>query len=231
MPLRALAVFAMPASVAAAVVGIIGFLIWWPLIVLAVPVFALVGWFLWQRSDDAVLAAVDARPLGQSEGERIRNIVERLCLSHGFAQPDLAVIDTSGRNLLSIEGRRTTIVATTGLLEALDPIELEGAAAHALSKLADGFGEVETWVASAPWAVPAPLRQRVLSDHDNGVVRFDIAGAELTRYPPGLRAALDKLRDATTEIAGGTALGAAWLVPPLATELPLESRIEVLGEL
>ena len=76
----------------------------------------------------------------------------------------------------------------------------------------------------------------------------DLTGVALTRYPPGLIAALEKLRDGTTEVHSGSAAtahlwigspvarppsggAAAWLGRMFDTHPPLEERIEALREL
>ena len=233
MSVRVLFIFALPALAAFAVVVVLGALIWWPLAILAVPAaFATVWWF--QRSaDQAVLRRLHTRPVAEREGERITRIVERLSLSSGVTQPDIRVIEDSAVNLATVSGRTNTLVATTGLLTTLNSLEMEGAVAHALSKIESGFGVYDTLVASVPWAVPEAIR-KVVRSWDNagdGVVQFDLRGVSLTRYPPGLRSALQRIEDTRTDVSGGENLGASWLVPPLADRIPVEHRVEVLGEL
>jgi heat shock protein HtpX len=68
----------------------------------------------------------------------------------------------------------------------------------------------------------------------------DLAGAALTRYPPGLAAALTRLAERPTTIAGVAPTAAhLWLADPLpeaqvepfVPHPPLADRIEVLHEL
>lgn len=226
-------IFAVPALVAGFAVTVVGLLTWRPLIVLAIPTAAFVSWIFWRRAHDAVLRRLDARPLGEIEGQRVLVIVERLCLASGLRQPNVRVIDDSAINLAIVSSTDNTLVATTGFLSELGPLEMEGAVAHCVSKIQAGFGVHETLMASAPWAVPSPIR-RLIRSWDGGadeVVRFDLQGVNLTRYPPGLRRALQRTSDARTDVSGGEALGTAWLIPPLTDRIPTEYRVEVLGEL
>lgn len=233
MSARIFAIFALPALAVFLLFLVLGAIIWWPIAALSVPAAVGVVAFYWFRADDAVLSAMNARPLGQTEGQRVLNIAENLCLSSGIGQPDIRVIDTPACNLATVSARRNTLVVTTGLLEALDVMEMEGVVAHGLSKIADGAVTYETFAASAAPLILGPQRDmaRRWGTGDAGVLAFDISGVGLTRYPPGLRSALERIDGKPTDVDGGDALGAAWLVPPVAQRVPLEHRIEVLWEL
>lgn len=233
MSARIFAIFAVPALAAFLLFVVLGAVIWWPIAVLGIPAAAGVAAWFWWRADDAVLNSIDARPLGQTEGQRVLNIVENLCLSSGIDHPDIRVIDTVACNLATVSGRRNTLVVTTGLLDSLDVMEMEGVVAHGLSKIATNAVTYETFAASAAPFILGPQRDmaRRWGSGDAGVLAFDISGVGLTRYPPGLRSALERIDGKPTDIEGGESLGAAWLVPPAAQRVPLEQRIEVLWEL
>jgi len=231
VPFRILAIFVVPAAAVALLLLVIGFF-WWPAFVLVLPAAALVAWFLYTRSDQTVLAKLDARHLGKLEGDRFRNTVENLSLQSGIDHPNLWVIETDACNLAAIHGTEPALVATTGLLTTLDVMELEGVVAHGLTKLSSGAVTYETLAASAP-VITGWQRDmaRQWGTGDAGVLAFDISGVGLTRYPPGLRSALEKIDGRSTDISGGDSLGTAWLVPPVGQRVPLDHRIEVLWEL
>lgn len=233
MPTRILAIFAIPAVAVFVLFVVLGAVLWWPLALLSVPAAAAIVVWFWWRSDDAVLAMLDARPLGQTEGQRVLNTAESLCLTTGISQPDIQVIDSPACNLATVSGRRDTLVVTTGLLESLDVMEMEGVVAHGLSKIATGAVRYESLAASAFPFISGPQRElaRRWGTGDAGVMAFDISGVGMTRYPPGLRSALETIESKSTDVAGAEALGSAWLVPPASQRVPLEHRIEVLWEL
>lgn len=232
MPLRIFALFAVPAALIFVIFVVAGF-VWWPFWLLTIPATAAVVWAYWRRADDAVIRSLSARPLGATEGQRLRNTVENLCLTSGIEQPEVLVIDDRAVNVATINGRRNTLVVTTALLDTLDIMETEGVVAHALSKYASGDTQYTTLAASGGAFVTKPQRSwaRQWDGGDAGVVRFDISGVKLTRYPPGLRSALEKIDALPTEVDGGDSLGTAWLVPPPDARLPIDHRIEVLQEL
>jgi hypothetical protein len=233
VPSRILFIFAIPALVTFLVVAVIGAIVWWPLAILSIPAALLVVWALWRRAHGAALASLGVRPVAEREGARIRNVVESLCLSTGIDQPDLHVIDSPALNVATLSGRTNSLVATTGLLTALNAMEMEGVVAHSLSKISSGASEYETLIASAPWAVTEAQRKiaREWGVSENGMVQFDLSGVQLTRYPPGLRSALERISEGATDVDGGEALGSAWLVPPESIRVPIDHRIEVLWEL
>ena len=232
MILRVLAIFAIPALLVLSVFIALGFL-WWPFWIIALPAAGFVVWLLNQRAGAAVAKNLDARGLGALEGERISNTVENLCLQSGIDQPDLLIIDTPSCNLAAVScGRDSALITTTGMLETLGALELEGVIAHGLAKLANGASRYEVLAASTPM-VTSMQRDwaREWGDGEAGVVKYDLSGVGLTRYPPGLRSALELIDERPTEVAGAEALGTAWLVPPADQRIPLDHRIEVLWEL
>lgn len=230
---RILAIFALPALLALIIFVLLGALVWWPFYVLAIPAAALVVWLMMRRSDSSLVSKLNARPLGQKEGERILNTVENLSLTSGIDQPEVLVIDSSACNLIALSGENDVLIATTGLLESLDVMEMEGVVAHGLTKLSSGAVHYETLAASAqPFITGAQLDMaRRWGTGDAGVIAFDISGVGLTRYPPGLRSALERIDGQSTDIDGADSLGAALLIPPAGQRVPLDHRIEVLWEL
>jgi len=229
---RLLTIFAVPVALVLLLFVVLGAVVWWPFFLFAIPVAALVMWFLYNRADQSVLSSLGARNLGQREGERLRNTVESLTLQSGIDHPSLFVIDSEACNLAAIGGKDPALVATSGLLESLDVMELEGVVAHGLTKLSAGAVTYETYAASAPMITGWQRdKARQWGSGDAGVLAYDITGVGLTRYPPGLRSALERIDGRSTDIAGGEALGAAWLVPPAGQRVPLDHRIEVLWEL
>ena len=87
MNTRVLYIFAVPAALVFLITLIVGWLIWKPLAILSIPFAGLTVFFLWKRSDSAVLSSLEARGLGQTEGQRVLNTVESLCLSSGIPEP------------------------------------------------------------------------------------------------------------------------------------------------
>ena len=83
------------------------------------------------------LSTRGARPLADDEEQRLRRIVENLCIGAGLPAPKLHLIESPTTNAYST-GRDPTsaaLVVTRGLLEALDDRELEGVVAHELSQI------------------------------------------------------------------------------------------------
>ncbi len=71
---------------------------------------------------------------------RAANLVDGLCATMGLPLPGMVLLDDPFRGALAL-GRNeqtATLVLTTGLLRALDPVELEGVLAHELSHVKSG---------------------------------------------------------------------------------------------
>jgi heat shock protein HtpX len=189
-----------------------------------------------------VLSLIDVRPADPVAQARLVNLVEGLCTAGGVARPRLFVMDQAAPNALSLgrDDRHGCLVVTAGLLDALNRIELEGVLAHELSHLraGDTAGPTVAVALCGRLAVGAlePVASR-LAARATGPEReagADLAAVSLTRYPPGLLSALERIRDTDTELTGvPTALDTAWLAPRqrAARHSALEARIEALREL
>ena len=138
------------------------------------------------------------------------------------------------------DARRAAVVATTGLLDQLSRIELEGVLAHELCHLRSG-DVVPATVASA--AVQATWPGRLLAGFLVGravdarrELAADVGAARLTRYPPGLAAGLERLAEVGTAVPAAPASAAhLWFAAPGPGDdglhRGLEERVEALREL
>lgn len=195
----------------------------------------LAGWVR-ARATDLVLDATGAEPASETEHPRLFNVVEGLCLRSGVAMPALLVVDDPARNVLVAgrDPRRSAIVFTTGLLDSLDRIELEGVVAHQLARIRQDDVAPATLVAVLGRLTRFVLRAPLAPDR---FVTADLEACQLTRYPPGLVGAMEKVSGAST-VSSAPVSGAAhlWFAPPRddhsdQSHPPLEERISLLREL
>lgn len=248
----------------------------------------------WYKSDSVALAMSHARPTTPESEPRLHNLVEGLCIAAGLPKPRVYLIDDPAPNAFATgrNPQHAAIAVTTGLMEKLNRIELEGVLAHELSHiknydvlvstLAVTFVGVVALVADFSlrflwWGGPrhrddrsgggagpaaalavlgfllllvAPLVARVMqfAVSRRREALADFSGVSLTRYPPGLISALEKLKDDTTVVhSSSRATAHLWIESPLArtseegrlawlnrlfdTHPPLEERIQALKEL
>ena len=170
-----------------------------------------------------VLGLSHARPVPPEDEPRYHNLVEGLCVSAGLPKPDLYVIDDDAPNSFAT-GRNpahAAVVVTTGLLQKLSLVELEGVLAHELAHirshdtLVTGLG---TALVALPLMPAGSLSARLLGALvGRGRERdADMSGVRLTRYPPGLAAALEKLRrNEAAGVAAPRATAHLWISSPL----------------
>jgi heat shock protein HtpX len=251
--------------------------------------------FSYWKSDAIALRVSRARPASVEEYGRLHNIVEGLCIAGGLPKPRLYIVDDPSPNAFATgrDPKHAAVAVTTGLLEKLNRVELEGVIAHELSHIKNYDILVSTLAVTMVGviAIAADLGIRFMwfgmgrsrnNSNDNqggglGVILAlfgfallilspligramqaavsrrretlaDVSGVELTRYPPGLISALEKLRDDYT-VVGSTSHATAhlWIEQPQAVEEgqgriarinrmfdthpPLEERIALLREL
>jgi heat shock protein HtpX len=86
-------------------------------------------------SDRLALRAIGAREVTPAEAPGLHAIVERLCVQADLPKPRIAIAPTSVPNAFAMgrSPRRAVVCATTGILELLEPHELEGVMAHELA--------------------------------------------------------------------------------------------------
>ena len=267
-------------------------------------VFAIaMAWGSYYYSDRVALAASRAKPAEGPEYQRYHNLVEGLCIAAGLPKPRLYVVDDPAPNAFATgrNPKHAALAVTTGLLEKMNRVELEGVIAHELSHVKNYDILVTTVAVTAVGAIAllSDLGLRFLwfgggSDRrdrsDSGglgiilvilafallvlapfialLMQFavsrrrellaDASGVQLTRYPPGLIAALEKLKDdqavvhyatrATAQMwiespldrgdgeSGGDGQGSksskgSWLNRAFDTHPPLDERIRILKEM
>lgn len=100
-------------------------------------VFSSIGSYYY--SDKIVLAMSHARPATHDENAFLINTVEGLSLAAGLPVPKIYVIDDSAPNAFAT-GRNpdhAVICVTTGLMQKLNRVELEGVVAHEMSHVKD----------------------------------------------------------------------------------------------
>jgi Zn-dependent protease with chaperone function len=190
----------------------------------------------WARlgGDRRVGALVGGREANPREDARLWNLVEGLSISAGVRQPRLRVVESPGLNVMAAGSSpsRGMIAVTTGLLTELNRIELEAVIAEQLVRLRHRETLPGT-VLVALFGLGHDLA--LAADMD---ARADQLAVSLTRYPPALASALEKMEAKGTEVAGSRSyLAHLWMAEPTGASrrargrLPLGDRIEALREL
>lgn len=259
-------------------------------------IFALVfaggsAFIAYWKSDAVALRMSHATPADPQQYARLHNLVDGLCIAAGLPKPRVYVIDDPAPNAFATgrNPQHAAIAVTTGLLEKMNRVELEGVLAHELAHIKNYDILVSTLAVTmvgivallSDWGLRTIFwggGRRHDDDNKNGTAVFallgfalllltpiaaklmqfavsrrrealaDVSGVALTRYPPGLISALEKLKDDQTVVhSGSRATAHLWIEAPVArkaeegklaafgrlfnTHPPLEDRIEALREL
>jgi heat shock protein HtpX len=245
------------------------------------------------NSDKVALAVSRAKPADPAVYKRLYNLVEGLTIASGLPMPRIYVVDDTAPNAFATgrNPRHAAIAVTTGLLEKMNRVELEGVLAHELSHIKNYDILISTLAVTMVGAVAllSDVAIRFMgwgggrnnrSDRDSGpagailaMLGFvllilapliaqlmqlavsrnreslaDVSAVKMTRYPPGLISALEKLQvDQTVVGSASRATAHLWIEQPTArnaeegklsrlnrlfdTHPPLEERIAALREL
>lgn len=244
------------------------------------------------KADAIALSVSRARPADPQQYQRLHNLVEGLCIASGLPKPRVYIVDDPAPNAFATgrDPKHAAIAVTTGLLEKLNRVELEGVVAHELSHIRNYDILVSTLAVTLVGAVALLTNFAVRAiwwnggrvprsgDREGGAnpiaiigivflvispfiakamqaavsrrreTLADVSACQMTRYPPGLISALEKLRDdVTVTHSASTATAHMWIEQPMAgvgdkghmskwnrmfdTHPPLEERIALLREL
>ena len=221
-----------PALLVGAIAGVAG----GPLVGVIVALVVGVAMALWARfaGDGRVashLRGRDPDPVGDA---RLCNLVEGLSITAGLRQPRIVIVDSPGLNAM-VAGTgpaKAVLAVTTGLLQGLDRIELEAVLAEELVQIRQN----EIFPATVLVATFGLGRTKVVRpDHD---LWADGGAVKLTRYPPALASALEKIEARGSAVDGVPRYMAhLWLAEPAPStaaqpgRLPVRERIEALREL
>lgn len=95
------------------------------------------SFFSYWYSDKIVLAMSAAREVKHDDNPELYHIVENLCITAGLPVPKIYIIDDTAPNAFATgrDPQHAVIAVTTGLLQKLEKIELEGVIAHELSHI------------------------------------------------------------------------------------------------
>ena len=244
------------------------------------------------KSDAIALRMSRAVPADPVAYKRLHNLVEGLCIAGGIPKPRVYVIEDPAPNAFATgrNPKNAAIAVTTGLLEKMNRVELEGVVAHELSHIKNYDILVMTLAVTlvGSVAILTDITLRMMwwnggrvhragdrSDRSNpfaliGIVLLivapllaramqaavsrrretlaDVSAIQLTRYPPGLISALEKLQaDSTVTHSASMATAHMWIEQPLSgvndtgrlgffhklfnTHPPLAERIALLREI
>ena len=86
-------------------------------------------------SDKIGLAAMGAKEVTPEQAPGLHAMIERLCIQADLPKPKIAVADTTMPNAFAMgrSPKNATVCATTGLMNTLEPHELEAVMAHELT--------------------------------------------------------------------------------------------------
>jgi len=86
-------------------------------------------------SDKLALSAMGAKVVSPQEAPGLHAMIEKLCIQADLPKPRIAVADTDVPNAFAIgrSQKSATVCATTGIMQVLEPHELEAVMAHELT--------------------------------------------------------------------------------------------------
>ena len=86
-------------------------------------------------SDKIAMATLGVKEVSPAEEPELHGIIERLCVQADLPKPRVCVMETPMPNAFAMgrSKKSTTVCATRGILQLLEPAELEGVMAHELT--------------------------------------------------------------------------------------------------
>lgn len=228
---------ALTGALAAALLYVLGApLVFTPIALVFIAAYVAFGYF---ASSSVALAISGAHEVSRQQEPELFRRVENLCIGAGLPVPRVYVIEDGSPNAFAT-GRspeHSAIAVTRGLLEKLEPLELEGVVAHELSHIGNRDTRITTlsvllvgvvalladvalrwtWFGAGRrsrnrdrgggaaglivlaiaivFAILAPIAAQAIRFSVSRQREYlaDASAALLTRYPPGLADALEKI--------------------------------------
>jgi heat shock protein HtpX len=86
-------------------------------------------------SDRIAMATLGVKEVSPAEQPELHGMIERLCVQADLPKPRVCVMQTSMPNAFAMgrSQKSATVCATTGIIQMLEPAELEGVIAHELT--------------------------------------------------------------------------------------------------
>lgn len=106
----------------------------WHWMVMGVGLWFIIAYF----SHGAIIrAATHAKPLSRKDAPQLYNLLENLCISRGMTTPALYIMETPAMNAFAsgIDQKTFAITVTRGLLDNLNPRELQAVLGHELTHI------------------------------------------------------------------------------------------------
>ena len=174
---------------------------------------------LFHQADALVLKGLRVQSADSRTQPRVLNVLDGLCDSHGFRKPVVVIVDDAARNACGF-GRRShhgTLALTSGLVESVDRLQLEGVLARELTALSAKSRPAATTVVSLRRFLPRRMGDAMVQrvQGQERAVRDDFDAVRYTRFPPGLAAALSTIDTGSAAVAGvNRAARHLWIVDP-----------------
>ncbi|NIM98512.1 MAG: M48 family metalloprotease [candidate division Zixibacteria bacterium] len=96
-----------------------------------------IGFMSFSYGDKMVLGMSRARPVDKKQNPYLANVVDGLAIAAGIPAPRAYIIEDSAPNAFATgkDPEHSSVAVTTGLLEKLNRLELEGVIAHEMSHI------------------------------------------------------------------------------------------------
>lgn len=109
-----------------------------PVIVGSALIFSVLSGFVSYYSSDSIILAISgAHEVKEDENTYLHNLVGNLCIAAGLPKPRIYIINDTAMNAFATgrDPQHAVICFTSGIVDALEKIELEGVIAHELSHI------------------------------------------------------------------------------------------------
>ncbi len=115
---------------------------------LAIGYSVIISFVSYWNSDKIVLKMANAKPIEKKDNPELYRIVENLSIAGGLPLPKIYVIEEQQPNAFATgrNPKHGVVAVTTGLLERLEKVELEGVIAHELSHIGNRDALLQTMI-------------------------------------------------------------------------------------
>lgn len=152
---------------------------------IALIITSVINYFSYYNSDRMVMAISGASEIDRKDDLELFNMIENLCIGSGQPIPKIFIIEDTAPNAFATgrDPEHASIAFTTGILQKLNKLELEGVAAHELSHVRNYDSRLMTIVSIlvgtvallADWFFRATFWGRSRDDRGSGAIFMVVA--------------------------------------------------------
>lgn len=200
----------------------------------------LISYFL---GDTMMLSFARALPLEKPENPQVYRLVENVAIAAGLPMPKIYIVDDESLNAFATgrDPKHASIALTTGIINKLEPLELEGVIAHEMAHIGNRDIRLNMMIITglsvfAFWAemIGRSLRYPISNNKDSGKIKILLLAVMLALIvfnffvAPIIQMAISRAREYAADATGALITRNPRALASALQKISSDARVEIL---